>query len=268
MAVDPNFTPPTPDASRISVIENEIPAYRAVNPQAVLSLLLGLLGLLSFTNWFFLVFSVTAVLFGLYAERRIRRDPEIWTGLRLAQIGTVMGMVFGLAAVTISLVQGFVRAHEASKFANEYVEVLKTGTIEDAVWYTVAPKGREGKNPEELYKGMKGQLKDSQQFDMHFGGLLGIKRRITEDPKAEIHFDHLEAHGVEGLDRFATALIEVHSPKAKGTPEEEQHALLLLKSSPASGKSEWWVEETKFPYTPSSYVPQTKAPDDGHGHGH
>lgn len=267
MAVDQNLTPPAPETSRVSAIENEIPAYRAVSPQAVLSLILGLLGLLSFTNWFFLIFSVIAVLLGVYAERRIRRDPEIWTGLRLAQVGTAMGMIFGLAAITISLVQGVVRSYDASKFAREYVEVLKKGSIEDAIYHTVAPVARENKKPDELYKSMRGQAKEQQQFEMHFAGLLAVKKRLTDDAASDVHFERLETHGVDGLDRYATALVEIHSPKAKGTPEEEQYALFLMKSSPHTGKSGWYVEETKFPYTPSSYVPQPKAPDDGHGHG-
>ncbi|WP_422930313.1 DUF4190 domain-containing protein [Singulisphaera sp. PoT] len=263
MAVEQNLTP-SPETQYNSVIENEIPAYRAVSPQAVLSVLLGLLGLLSFTNWFFLIFSVAAVLFGVYAERRIRRDPEIWTGLRLAQIGTAMGMIFGLAAVTISLVQGVVRSYDASKFAREYAEVLKKGSVEEAVFNSVAPRMREGKTPVELYKDMKAQAKEPQAFEMHYTGLLSLKKVIEDDPATDIHFERLETHGVDGLDRFAAALVEVHSPKAK----VEQYALLILKSSPSSGKPGWWVEETKFPYQPASYVPQAKAVDDGHGHAH
>ena len=88
MALDPQ---PRPVAS--TVIENEIPAYRAISPLAVLSLVLGLLSLLCFTDPSFLVVAALAVTAGLLADRKIQRMPDVLTGRRLAQAGVALGLL-------------------------------------------------------------------------------------------------------------------------------------------------------------------------------
>ena len=41
MSRDPNVLPASPESSRASAIENQIPAYRAISPHAVFSFLFG-----------------------------------------------------------------------------------------------------------------------------------------------------------------------------------------------------------------------------------
>ena len=55
VAIDPNVTRINPESNPASAIENEIPAYRAISPLAITSLILGALSILSFAHWFFLV---------------------------------------------------------------------------------------------------------------------------------------------------------------------------------------------------------------------
>ena len=47
MAIDPNATRTNPDSGPASAIENEIPAYRAISPLAITSLILGALSILT-----------------------------------------------------------------------------------------------------------------------------------------------------------------------------------------------------------------------------
>ena len=157
MALDQDQKPLASISAPTSGIDNEIAAYRAISPAAILSLICGVLAVLCFTSWFFLAFTLAAIVLGLSAERRIRRDPEIWTGRKLAQAGMALGLVFGLAAVTSTLVQDFLRSRGAGQFASQYAEVLKKGRIEDAAFYTVSPPAREGKKPVEIYKELTAQ---------------------------------------------------------------------------------------------------------------
>ncbi|MHC5537832.1 DUF4190 domain-containing protein [Singulisphaera rosea] len=268
MAVDQNLTPPTRETPSYSGIDNEIPAYRAINPYAVLSVLLGILGLLSFTSPYFLTFSVIAVLLGLYADRRIKKDPEIWTGRTLAQIGTTLGVAFGFGAITMTMVTGYLRKQDASRFAAKYADVLKSEKLENAIWYTASPTMREGKSPDEYYKMLKSQPPEKNVLQMQSGAILAIKKEVEDHPGTEIHFTGIETHGLDGISPYATALIEVHTPPEKGEPEKEQTALFLLKQVVHDGKPEWWIDESKFPYQPASYVIESKPVDDGHGHAH
>jgi hypothetical protein len=261
VALDQNQTHPS------SAIENELPAYRAISPHAVLSLIFGLLAILTFANWAFLAFAAAGIGLGLLAERKIRRDPEIWTGRGMAQAGMALGLVFGLSAVTTTLVQDFLRSQAASRFVKQYASVLKSGSVEDALFYTIPPQGRENRKPAELYKELKSHA-DPRGLETQYATIEKIKRRLDAAPGEEVHFDKLEAHGLDGLTLYATALLELHGPGSKEFPEKEQHAMLLLKGMNTGKKTEWWIEDAKFPYEPASSVHQQKPVDDGHGHNH
>jgi hypothetical protein len=266
VALDQNLTP-APGTSGSSAIDNEIASYRAINPHAVISLILGILSLLTFTNLSFLLLAATAVVFGVYANRRIRRDPEIWTGRGMAQAGIALGITFGLAAVTQTQVQSFLRSQSATRFAKYYAGLLKEGKKEEAVWYTVNPTYREGKSASEVYAEVAGR-NDPRMTESQAAIIKKIQDRLASGPKEDIHFVKLEDHGVEGLATYALALLELHGPGSKEYPEKEEFALLVLKSQNKGGKVEWWLDSTQYPYVPSSYAPAAKPVDDGHGHAH
>jgi len=101
-----------------------------------------------------------------------------------------------------------------------------------------------------------------------FSNLEKMKRRLDASPNAEVHFVKLESHGLDGLVQFATALYELHGPGSKEFPQQEEHALLLIKGPTVGKRTEWFIEEVKYPYQPASYVHQEKKVDDGHGHSH
>ena len=75
MALHPNVSPADPEATPRPAIENELPAYRAISPHAVVGLIAGVLAVISFASLYFLAFAVIAILLGIYADRRIRRSP-------------------------------------------------------------------------------------------------------------------------------------------------------------------------------------------------
>ena len=70
MPIEQSTTASPAEAVPVSAIENEIPTYRAISPQAVFSLILGCLAILSFAHWFFLRCAVAAVVLG------VPRGPE------------------------------------------------------------------------------------------------------------------------------------------------------------------------------------------------
>jgi len=105
-------------------------------------------------------------------------------------------------------------------------------------------------------------------LEMSHGQLMKIKERLDDGPGQDVHFVKLEASGVNQMDTYAYALLELHGPPTKKFPEKEAYALLALRGQKHKGKMGWWIESARFPYEPSTHVHQEKPVDDGHGHAH
>jgi len=236
-------------------VDNEIIAYRAIRPAAVISLIFGLLAILCFLNLYFLGFSVLAIACGVWAERKILKDQEIWTGRKFAQTGITLGIVFGLAAFTISTVQGYLRNRELKSFATQFAQVLGKGSIEEIAWFTGNPAGREGKTPAEVYKELSGQ---SEQMSMPNDQLKMIRdflEGLSGPPKRTLEFDRLLLEGVQGVTTFGAALYRIHAPEG-GDASNDQFVGVDFKGYLEKGKRQWWVESIRYPFEP----PKTGTP--------
>ena len=269
VAIEQNVKGPS-EVETSSVIENELSAYRAVTPSAVFALIVGLLSILSFASIYFLIFPALAVIFGLKAERVIKKYPDIYTGRNLAQAGLGLGLIFGLMALTVTSVLYVLRANSANAFAKEMEVVLKSGSPEQVVWYMQAPPSRKNLTPEKIIDELRSSGKSAgapSAFDSQFQTVRSLKNAMAA-PGADLHFVNVEKHGEIDLKMFATAVYEVHNPNAKKAEEKEQYVGAVFKSMKnEQGRHEWWIEELRFPYQPNTLTVQEKAVDDGHGHG-
>jgi hypothetical protein len=258
-----------------SVIENELPTYRAISAIAIFSLVCGGLAVFCFADPIFYVFPILSVGLGIWAHRTIRRYPDMLTGHGLANAGMVLGLVFGLTAGTIVTVQYLVRASHAEKFARKYAEVLKATTMGDVLRYTRHPDGVKDKTSAEILQEFEAQRADQRhQMEMMMGPmgqLITLRKRLTGSKRQDVRFVKLEAvgdddtHGGE-LQIFAYALYEITGPPTTEFPEKQQYALAILKARPKGRQYEWWTESVKFPYQPKTYVAPAKPVGDGHDH--
>ncbi len=257
-----------------SVIENELPAYRAISKLAVFSLIFGFLGLFSFAHSFFYLFAFLAVVTGVAANVTIARYSDIVTGKGLASAGIAMGLIFGLAAGTVATVDSFVRNREAEKFAKKLVVFLKAPSAGEAIWWSYHPEMRKEKTPiQYVHEVEAAKGKERMAFDQKLGQLSKLRSRLTAAPGEDIHFVKIESTGVDdghGLEIgiYALAVFEIDGPATKDFPETQQFAAALLKARTRGKQYEWWVENFIFPYQPSSFIPVEKPVDDGHGHAH
>jgi hypothetical protein len=272
VTIEPNVTPPSSDPFSRSAIENEIPAYRAVSPGAVTALILGVLAILSFVSWYFLPIAVLAVVVGFLADRKIQKLPDVFTGRGIAQAGLGLGLIFGLTSVAINTVQSAINTKNATAFAHTFEQVLAKGKFEEAIWWTQPPEARAKQTPEKLVAEMTATPQNAQMFEQKNGPLRLLKKRL-EQPGSALHFERLEATGVDGLNPYAAALYEVHSKpdeaEKKDAKETEEFALVYFKAlKNKKGATEWWVEDFSFPAKPGGFVAPTKKVDDGHGHAH
>jgi hypothetical protein len=254
------------EPSTDSVIENELPTYRAISSRAVLSVICGAMALLSMAHPFFYVFAILAVVLGFSADRNIQRYPDMLTGRRLAQLGATMGLVFGLGIVTVSTVRGMIRSRNAASFGRYYADVLKNGTLADAMWLGMPPQQRKGMTAEEVRQKMQSSKKQDQaQLDMRIGPLKLLKRRLDQKDQ-DFRFLRIETEAEEGLTPLALGLFEVHGPETKDFPQKEEYALVIMKGASTENGYEWWADDVRYPYQPNTAVLQEKPADDGHGH--
>ncbi len=268
MAIDPQATMIPPDRGSEPVIDNEIPAYRAISPGSVFSLILGVGSVFCFTDLWFLVVAGAAVVFGLLALKRIRQYPEILTGSNFARAGIALGVAFGISSITREVVGGFMVDLDASRFANKYVEVLKNDPIAMAFWYQQNPDYRNERSPDAVFDEMKKAAGPSQAqvFTDKVGTVQKIKNRLANKGEA-VRFAKIESKAADGLTQYANALIEFDGPGSPEVPEKEQFGLLQMVKVKGQSSTDWVIKEVTFPYKPASAaVELPHKADDGHGH--
>lgn len=255
-----------------SPIENQLPTYRAISNRAIFSVICGVLASFSLADLTFLLFSVLAVILGILAHRAIKRSPDTLTGARLANAGIALGLVFGLAVVTYTGIQFVILRREATKFGLEYAKVLKEGTFGESLLYRDPPDRRgnlTGADKQKEFDAMK--ARDRSMLEQRLAPLKSLHDVMAKG--AKIRFVGVENQGIDesmvgGVYNFAALLYEIDG--APPVPGQEAHphqyALALIKGRPKGRHYEWWVEDTRYPYAPASYVIESKPVDDGHGH--
>jgi hypothetical protein len=245
VAIDPT-TPPHPLDADVPIIDNELPAYRAVTPKAIASLIFGIAAIFSFVNPYFAIFGALAILCGVAARRSIRRFPEVLTGGKMADVGTGLGLLFTLSALTISGVQTWIMNREAGKFAREYVEVLRNGSLPKAIYYQQHSETRKSKTPDEVFQEFKGGMRTPGMFEMETQDTTGLLKRLS-GPNQTIALGERLGTLVDGMTPYVEFSLVISGPKTQEFPEETQYALLRLAGTPKGRTYDWRVFHLKFP---------------------
>jgi hypothetical protein len=266
-----SIDPEAPD----SVIENELPAYRAISVQAIFSMVCGAVAIFTFAHPIFYLAAILAVVLGIVAHRAIRLHPDMLTGHGLANAGIALGLIFGLGCATYTTVQTYVRTSLSEKFAHQYEGILQSNSLPDLLFYNLHPDARKDQTGEQVLKSLDStKPKEKMMVEQKYGPLLTLNKRLKSSKDEHVEFVAIEttgeddSHGAE-MPIFALAVFEINGPGSKEFPEKKEYAMAILKGRRKDKQYEWWVEDVKYPYTPKSYVPAAKGPpDDGHGHGH
>jgi hypothetical protein len=83
---DSNTTSPVPPATR----------YRALNPLALTSVVLGVLSIVAWLHWALAVIPLAGIIVGWVAWKQIQKAPEEWIGKRLVQVGVGLSVALWL----------------------------------------------------------------------------------------------------------------------------------------------------------------------------
>ncbi len=262
MALESQVPVGSGSGSKVSApIENEIPAYRAVSPMAVGSLVTSIASVFCFANTWFVLVALLAIAMGLVALRSIKRFPDLYTGASLARAGIGLSLVFAASALTFSQVQHMKVSVSAKKFADVYAEVLESGNLADATWYTLMPDSRQGQTPKKYLEQVLSDTETSPE-DLIIAPIGQIQEKVKSS-KGHVHFQFLEESGFQGLTPYAFAVYEVDIPET-----ESAYALVDLRADQEHGVAEWYVSQIRFPYELKSHRLAPKPVDDGHGHSH
>lgn len=257
MAIDPN-PPATPiKTDNDSPIENEIPEYRAIHVGAIGSLILGLMSILCFVSPYFLVAAVSAVLLGGLALRKIRRNPELMTGARLANLGILLGLIFGLSATTVTVIRTTLIGRQATQFAGVFAKSLEDGNFAEAIYWQMQPYFREGKSPAEAVQVMQQQLSEDFETDTRVESARKVMHRL-KDPGQYLHILGIEAKGFDGLNPFAYIILHLHGSPSDEWPADE-YAMIEVRNDKRGGTNEWWVDSFNYPYEVGSAAQQVQA---------
>lgn len=247
-----------------STIENELGGYRAISGWAIASMLLGLLGILSFASRSFLVVTAAAVVTGAIGLRMISRFPSMLTGRGLANFGIGLGLVCGLSSFTVTFIESRMVEREAKRFGQTFCEVLNNGQFADVFFLHLPAAERKGRLPEVFLREI--QEKSGPQFeaDPRSVAINDLKSRLARSPQETTHLVKVEGQGRESMTPVAFVSIELDGPEADKDPNF-RHALLVLNASKLDGRREWHVKEIRFPYKSDSL---SKTVESAHGHDH
>jgi len=239
--------------------DDDLGLYRSLSTPAVISLILGLLSLLSFapTNLFLWIIPPAAIVTGLIALRQITSAPDVWTGVRLAQLGIALAVVCAAGAVGERYYNSSRIARHGKAVADRFMDKLKAGEIESAFWLTMSREGRrEAENlkmdnlPEQLLE-RYGTFRE--EVEGHVKALASGEITVEFEGVEETARDH----GTE----YASVVYTVHSPR--GT-----NRILIVATSLRMNDAQepsWYVREHRFGYAPGSYAAPVSG---GHGHSH
>jgi hypothetical protein len=164
----------------------------------------------------------------------------------MADVGTGLGLLFSLSAVTIMGVQYWIINREAGKFAREYVEVLRGGSLAKAIYFQQHPENRKTKSPDEILQEFKGGMRTPGMFEMETQDTTGLLKRLS-GPNQTITLGERRDTTVDGMTPYVEYLFVVSGPKTTEFPDETQYGLIRLVGAPRGRVYDWRVLYVKFP---------------------
>lgn len=247
MAIDPTISVRPTELDSHPANENELPAYRAVSRLAIASLVFGIASILSFTSGYFAILGALAFVFGLLAQREIRKFPDVLTGARMANAGTALGLLFSLSALTITAAQSWIIDREATKFARTYVEALRSGSIDNVVYLEMHPESRKTKSLSDLVAEFRQGMRSPGMFEMQTQAQREMLQRLASTPGQTVELGKIIDHANLGMDAYVEFLLIFRGPKSQEFSEEIQYGIVRFQGIPERRGFGWKAASAKFP---------------------
>lgn len=117
-------------------------AYRPISGMAVFCLLLSVVGLASFLNYYLIALALIILILSIVTSIRLDRAKEEYGGQLIAKLAILVGLVGTLGAGTSHVVQHIALTREARAFAESYLAAVLADDLEEAFRLRMAPQAR------------------------------------------------------------------------------------------------------------------------------
>ena len=248
---------PLPSVDLASVDDRT--AYRAISRTSVLSLVLGILSVLSFApSLIFFLAPLGAVIAGVHALWQIAAAPQEWAGKRFAQVGIVLAVVCTVGTLSLRIGTTLHMKHYGRAAADRFVEKLKAGDLESAFWLTIPQQFRASMVNTPMEQLPQEMIERFGQFSANAGELAQSLAAGT----STVEFETFEGTGQYHSDDYALVVYRIH------THAGESHLLVTAASAhrPDMPGVSWYIRDNQPNYVPHSF--QIQPPSHEHGHMH
>lgn len=133
----------TPTKSRFhESTENEVVQYRAIEPMAVLCIVLAVISVLAIFDMVGCFIAAIAILFGILSLARIKKRSEIFVGRKTAILGLGLSLLFVSTGVARYLTSEYMVRHQAKAIGEGFLEMIAHNQPEIALQWTLPPQER------------------------------------------------------------------------------------------------------------------------------
>lgn len=107
--------------------------YAALQPQAILALLLGVASVLAFLGPLLLILPATAIGVAIIALIKVNASGGARKGAGMARLGAALGVLFAAAALVRGTIHEKLVQRQTIEVAQRWVDLLAEGRLEDAL---------------------------------------------------------------------------------------------------------------------------------------
>ncbi len=163
-------------------------SYRPISPLAIVGLGLGLLSVVTWFDfpWLLLFLPLPGLIISMIARRRIRHSEGTLAGEWVAAAGIALCLINGLGWVTMHLTKGEIIRREAKQFAEGWFAKLRESKepAAEAFLDTVSPRDRQvNLDPDDMLKSLRGSFPPNQYVNFRNSPLPSLLLRHGEAVK-------------------------------------------------------------------------------------
>jgi hypothetical protein len=216
----------------------EAPEYSSVSALAIASLVLGLASPLCLVSRVFLILTVLGIALSIFALVRIAASDGSLAGRWAAVLGLALCVGFGTAEISRGAITHYLRTSQARNVAQQWLEVLAAGKLDDAFQRTV-----EGQRPRSPLGDPGAPPPTTTPFD-EFTKLEVIQRIAAAGDKARIVFKGTDAYQRINWRQFIVQQRFQIAPAAKpdgAKPDPFDVAITVQRSRFARESASHWL---------------------------
>ncbi len=244
--------------------QNELPAARPFSGWAIFASAIGLFSLLTIFSVKLIPFSLIAVLLGTIVSLRLSK-PDANYGLWIANLGLGLGLASGISALAAHKTSSDHYTEVAKKFVIEYVELLASGHVYNALelQFPFVQRQPEGTDLEGLYEAYQGEIdlnvlpkKGNSDEESPEEKAMGRKRmieRFRKDSVTEFVLNHpnakwvcSEATVVESKGNYSKYKTVIESPDIPNKRLKFELIRNRSKTNETDRTAEWRMGDQEF----------------------